>query len=75
MFAESSKSRGVFGTQVNICDVHRCLTGLYIGLRDYGNFQSEAKVEQIITILQNLAYLVFIASFKCEVCSLNAYTN
>ena len=30
---------------------HRCSTGLYIGLWKYWNFQSEAKVEQIIAIV------------------------
>ena len=45
---------------------HRCSTGLYIGLWKCWDFQSETQVEQIIEIVQRIAFLV-----KCSACLMN----
>ena len=64
MFKESSRSRGVFRTQasiydgaflwINLTDYYFCnkssIIDVRLGLGKYWNFQSEAKLEQIITI-------------------------
>ena len=38
---------------------HRCLTGLYIGLQKFWNFQSEAKLEEIIAIVTTHSVFLF----------------
>ena len=38
---------------------HRCSIGLYIGLRKYWNFQSKAKLEQIIAIVKTHSIFLF----------------
>ena len=38
---------------------HRCSTGLYVGLRKFWNFQSEAKLEQIIAIVTTHSIFLF----------------
>ena len=42
-----------------------CSTGLYIGLRKYWNFQSEAKLEQIIAIVT--AHSVFLFFIEMDI--------
>ena len=42
------------------CEYTRCSTGLYIGHLKYWNFQSEAKLEQIIAIVTT-----FLARVSC----------
>ena len=46
---------------------HRSLTGLYIGLGKYWDFQSVAKVEQIIAIVKTHSVSCFILSFIVNV--------
>ena len=45
---------------------NRCSTGLYTGLGKYWNFQSEAKVEQIIEIITTRSVFCFVLFSSCK---------
>ena len=80
MFGEFSKSRGAFF--VNILNSllfsqyklrHRSLTGLYIGLQKYWDFQSETKVEQIIVIVTTHSVSCYFSHYLIFYCSMINY--